>query len=299
MIIAKENAREPAPNKKFHLMYILKRTEMYMYIVRTVPFDGSSNCLLTPLIPINLSPVPQTFGVFQLGWRVSPLWIFRSLHVLDNIVSVVRVALLERWPEVLVHDLFDAAWQLLLVWPVVSDEFTFAIPRVHISVCFVAREDVKLLGVVVSKVLIDDGLLVGVCQFPHSAARVPVLVGTGHPCVEKLFTLWSLVSDDEAGVQVDVELFDVEEEGIIGILGQSHGGIVGNTPVVEEPFKRQMKMCEDGIAIEENNIFVVLDGLTHRRNLVPCSVKCGVIGELHDLVIISVKHSCGGSVIRI
>lgn len=214
-------------------------------------------------------------------------------------VTVVRVAFLERWPEVLVHDLFHATWQLLLVWPVVTDEFTLAITRVHIAVCFVAREDVKLLGVVVSKVLIDDRLFVRVCQFPHSAARVPVLVGASHPCVEEFFTLRGLVSDDKAGVQIDVELFDVEEEGIIGILGQSHRGVVGNTPVVEKPFKRQMKVCEDGIAIEENNIFVVLDGLTHRRNLVPCSVQRGVLGELHKLVIISVKHSCGGSVIRI
>lgn len=269
------------------MVNILKRTVKCIYRKKMALCDGSSKCPLTPLIPINLLVfLKRSVSLHEA------LGVFRSLHGLDDVVTVVRVALLERWPEVLVHDLFHAAWQLLLVWPIVSDEFTLAIPRVQISVCFVAREDVKLLGVIVSKILIDDGLFVRVCQFPHSTARVPMLVGTSHPCVEEFFTLRGLVRNDEAGVQIDVELFDVEEEGIIGILGQGHGGIVGNTPVVEKPFQRQMKVGEDGIAIEEDNVFVVLDGLTHRRNLVPCSVQCGVLGELHKLVIISVKHSC-------
>jgi hypothetical protein len=46
-------------NKKFDLMNILKRTVKYIYIKRMALCDGSSKCPLTPLIPINLSRVPE------------------------------------------------------------------------------------------------------------------------------------------------------------------------------------------------------------------------------------------------
>lgn len=234
------------------------------------------------------------FGVRFLG-IVSVLFLGRCIHRNDNVVSIMRVCLLEWGPEVLSHNLLGTGWNHIFEGPIVRDELALAISRVRVAIRLSAREDLNLLGVIVAEVLVDDGLFMGVGQLPHTAARVACLVGTGHPGFEEFFASWGLVGDHEAGVQVDVEPLHVEEERIIGILGQGHGGVVGYAPIIQEPFQWEMGVCEDGIAVHEDDVFVVLDGLTHRRDLVPGSVQSGVHGELHELIIIPVKLCCGGS----
>lgn len=160
-----------------------------------------------------------------------------------------------------------------------------------VSICFRAGQRDNFVGerVFVAKVVTEGGLFVAPFVPPFRAIGIFFVGYTVLPCIEHLGCAIAGLGDDESRVEVDVAAL-VAVKVAVGVEGHGEHGLLGDVPVIKEPFEREVVIVENGIGVHENDVVVCFEGFADHGDFNPGLVSVGVAGGLDEFVVVAVYH---------